>query len=76
MNLGFLVGIIIVLIVCGFIWWAVKTFAHLIPGPPIIHQAIDAILIVLIVAIILFYVIVPLLQMVAGIHIQLPQVGR
>ncbi len=78
MNINFVINIIIAMIVAGFIYWALKQFVHLIPGPPVIHQAIEALLIVLVVAIVLFYVVVPILHMVGGAagSIHLPTPGK
>jgi hypothetical protein len=66
MSINFLIDIIVALIVAGFIYWALTQFVHLIPGPPVIHQAINALLIVLVVAIILFYVVIPILHLLGG----------
>ncbi len=68
----------IALIVAGFLYWAVKQFIHLIPGPPIFHQVIDVLLIVLVVAIVLFYVVIPILHLLGGMagSIHLPSPGK
>ncbi len=78
MSINFVINIIVALIVAGFIYWALMQFVHLIPGPPVIHQAVHALLIVLVVAIILFYVVIPILHMIGGMagSIHLPTPGR
>jgi hydrogenase-4 membrane subunit HyfE len=67
--MGIIIQIIIALLVAGFIFWAVRQIVALIPMEPIFKQVIDVLLIVAIVAIVLFYVVIPLLHMVAGISI-------
>lgn len=64
-----IVQIIIALLIAGFIFWAVRQVVALIPMEPIFKQVIDVLIIVLVVAIILFYVVIPLLHMLAGINI-------
>jgi hypothetical protein len=78
MSINFVIGIIVWLLVAGFIYWALKQFIHLIPGPPVIHQTIEALLIVLVVAIILFQVVVPILYMIGGLagSVHLPTLSR
>ena len=77
MSIKFVIDIIVALIVAGFIYWALMQFIHLIPAPPIIHQAVHALLIVLVVAIILFYVVIPILHLLGGmtgsIHLPTPR---
>lgn len=60
---------IIVLLICGFLFWAVRKIVGLIPLEPIIAQVIDVCLVILVVALILFYIVIPLLHMLAGISI-------
>ena len=67
--INLVVSIVIALLVCGFLLWAVRKVIALIPMEPIIAQVIDVILIIAVVAIILFYVVIPLLHMLAGINI-------
>jgi len=75
-SINFVIGIIIWLLVAGFIYWALRQFIHLIPGPAVVHQAIETLLIVLVVAIILFYVVIPILHMIGGMNLYLPTSGR
>lgn len=67
-----IIGIIIALLIAGFIFWAVRKLIGLIPMEPIFAQIIDVLLIIAVVAIVLFYVVIPLLHMVAGISITVP----
>jgi hypothetical protein len=66
-----LVQIIIALLIAGFLVWAVRRVVAIIPMEPIIAQVIDAIIIIAVVAIILFYVVIPLLHALAGININI-----
>lgn len=70
--MSIIIPIIIALLICGFLFWAVRRIVAIIPMEPIIHQVIDVLLIVAVVAIILFYVVIPLLNMLAGVHIPVP----
>ncbi len=67
--MNILIGVIIALLVAGFIFWALRKIIDLIPMEPIFKQVIDVILIIAVVAIIIFYVVIPLLHMLAGINI-------
>jgi len=58
-----LVQIIIALIVAGFILWAVRMIIGLIPMDAWLKQVIDVVLLIAVVAIVLFYVLIPLLKM-------------
>lgn len=68
-----LITIVIALIIVGFIFWAVRALVAAIPLEPIIARIIDILLIIACVAIILFYVVIPLLNMLAGMHIPVPR---
>ena len=61
-----LVSIIIALIVAGFILWAVRLIIGLIPMDAWIKQVVDVVLLIAVVAIVLFYVLIPLLKMLPG----------
>ena len=74
MSIALLIDIVIALLIAGFLYWAATQLVALIPMPPLILQAVNALLIILVVAIILFWVVIPLLQAIAGIHIPLPQI--
>lgn len=63
--------IIIALLVAGFIFWAARKILAIIPLEPIFKQVIDVILIIVAVGIVLFYVVIPVLNMLAGIHINI-----
>lgn len=64
-----IIQVIVVLLVCGFLFWAVRLVLGLIPLEPIIRQAIDVLLLILIVALILFYIVIPVLHQLAGLSI-------
>jgi hypothetical protein len=61
-----LINVLIALIVAGFILWSIRKIIDLIPLDAWLKQVIDVILIIAVVAIVLFYVLVPLLHMLAG----------
>jgi len=65
-----LTQIIIALIIAGFILWAVRMVLGLIPMDAWIKQVVDVILLIAVVAIVLFYVLIPLLKMLpSALHI-------
>ena len=61
-----LVQIVIALIIAGFILWALRQVIGLIPMDAWIKQVVDVLIWIIVVAIVLFYVIVPLLHMLAA----------
>lgn len=67
-----IIQIIVALLIAGFVFWAIRQLVALIPLDPLFKRIIDVLLIILVVAIILFYVIVPLLHMLVGLSIVLP----
>ena len=69
--MGTLVGIVVALLIAGFVFWALRKIIDLIPMEPIFKQVIDVILIILVVGIVLFYVVIPLLHMLVGLNISL-----
>ena len=58
---------IIVLIVCGFLFWALQLLLPHVPLPSEFRAFIDVALKILIVGIIVFYFIVPLIRMLPGV---------
>ena len=64
--IGTLVSIIVVLIVCGVVWWAVQQLLPLLPIPEPFHRIINVLMMVILVLIVL-WVILALLG-VAGVH--------
>ena len=64
-----LIQIIIALLIAGFVFWAVRKLIALIPLEPIFKQIIDVLLIIVVVAIVLFYAVIPLLHMLLGISV-------
>jgi len=61
-----LIGILIALIVAGFILWALRQIIGLIPMDAWLKQVVDVLILIVVVAIVLFYVLVPLLHMLAA----------
>ena len=66
-----IIQIIIALLVAGFLFWAVRKVVGLIPLEPIFAQVIDVLLIIAVVAIVLFYVIIPVLHVLAGVTLSI-----
>ncbi len=66
--IGTLIGIIILLIVVGVIWWAIQQLLPLIPLPEPFRKIIYVLMVVILVLIVL-YVIVALLAPIAGVHV-------
>jgi len=65
--IGTLIGILLMLIILGVIWWAIQQFLPLIPLGEPFATAVRVILIVII-AFIAIYIIIQLLAL-AGIHV-------
>ena len=68
--IGTLIGILVVLIILGVIWWAIQQLLPLIPLPHPFNKIIHVLLIVILVLIVL-WVIVALLST-AGVHVATP----
>jgi len=67
--MGTIIQIIIALLIAGFVFWALRLLIGLIPMDPWFKQIIDVLLTILVVAIVLFYVVIPLLHMLpASLH--------
>lgn len=64
-----IIGIIIALLVAGFVLWALKKLLDLVPIDAFFKQIIDVLVTILVAAIVLFYVIIPLLHMLSGLSI-------
>ena len=65
-----IVQIIIALLIAGFVLWALKQLIGLVPLDAWIKLIVDVLITILVAAIILFYVIIPLLHLLAGaIHL-------
>jgi hypothetical protein len=67
--LPLLVQVIIALVIAGFIVWAARQLIALVPMEAIYAKAINVVITIVAVAIVIFYVIIPLLDMLAGVHI-------
>jgi len=61
-----IVQIVIALIVAGFILWALRQLLGLIPMDAWLKQVVEVLLWIIVVAIVLFYAIIPLIHMLAG----------
>lgn len=62
MNTDIIIQLIVVMLICGFIYWC---YLKLIPLAPIaqpFRSVLDVLVVILVGAIILFYAIIPLLQ--------------
>lgn len=60
-----LIHLVVVLLICGVVWWAIETLLPLIPLPAPIHTVVRVLLIVII-AVIIIYALMPLLSI--GAH--------
>ena len=60
--MAMLIQLIIILIVCGVLYWAVKLIIDLIPMDAWFKQIIQTVLLIAIVIIVVFYILIPLLQ--------------
>lgn len=67
--IGTLIGIIIALILCGVIWWAIQQLLPMIPLPPQIQAIVRVLMTVILVLIVLWVVLVLLAS--AGVHVPL-----
>ncbi len=67
--MALIINIIIVLIIAGFLFWSVKLIIGLIPMDAWFKQIIEVLLTIMIVAVVIFYVLIPLLR-------QLPSLGH
>lgn len=72
-SLGFLIGMLVMLLIAGFVLWAGRALVAVIPLDPVIHRVIDVVIVIVAVAIVLFYVVIPVLNMLAGLHIPTPR---
>lgn len=64
---NFIVNLIIILLVCAFVYWIwtlIRPLLSFLPGP--FMQIVDILVLVLLGAIVLFYAIIPLLRMIPG----------
>jgi hypothetical protein len=67
--MAILVSIIVALIIAGFVLWAGRQLINIIPLDPLFKQVINVVLLIIAVAIIIFYVVIPLLQMLTSVHL-------
>ena len=68
--IGTLVGIIVVLVVCGVIYWAIQQLLPLLPIPEPFHRIINVLMMVILVLIVLWVILV--LLGAAGVHVPGP----
>jgi hypothetical protein len=69
-----LIGIIIALIIIGVLVWAARQLIGLIPMEPWIAQVVNVLIIVVLVLAIVFYVVIPVLEMLGG-AVRIPKSG-
>ena len=60
----FIIQLIIVMLVCGFLYWIWLKLSPLLPIADPFKTIVDVLIVILIGAIVLFYAIIPLLRMV------------
>lgn len=71
MSVDLILQLIIWLLIAGFIYWAAKMLIGLAPIDAWFKQIIEVLLLILVAAIVLFKVIIPVLQAVAHISINI-----
>lgn len=64
-----IIQLIIVLLICGFLYWVWLKLSPLIPIAEPFASIINVLIVILIGAIVLFYVVIPLLQTLGHMHI-------
>jgi hypothetical protein len=65
---AFIVQLIVILLVCGFVYWIWTLIRPLLSFmPAMFMQVIDILILILLVAIVLFYAIIPLIKMIPKI---------
>ena len=72
----FIIQLIIVLLVCGFLYWVWLKLAPLLPIAEPFMSIINVLIIILIGAMVLFYIVIPLLQMLGHGGLGLPHLSR
>ena len=58
-----IIQLIIIMIICGFVYWIWTLIRPLLPLPDPFGRVVDILVIILIVFIILFYALIPILRM-------------
>jgi hypothetical protein len=71
MSMDLILQVIIWLIVAGFIYWAFKLLLGIMPIDDWFKQIISVLVLILVAALVLFKVIIPVLQAVAHISINI-----
>ena len=71
MSMDLILQVIIWLIVAGFIYWAFKLLLGIMPIDDWFKQIINVLVLILVAAMVLFKVIIPVLQAVAHISINI-----
>ena len=66
-----IVSMIIALLICGFLYWCFLKIMPLLPVAEPFTSIINVLVVILIGAVVLFYIIIPLLEQLAHIHIGL-----
>lgn len=71
--INLIIQIIIVLLVCGFLWWAFTAILAVMPIGEPFRTIINVLLMILVFAIVLFYAIIPILNSLG--HLSLVRAG-
>lgn len=66
-----IVQMIIVIIICGFIYWAYQKLIVLAPIASPFREVLDVLVVILVAAIIIFYVVIPMLHQLAHISVNI-----
>ena len=64
-----IINLIVVLLVCGFLYWVWLKLAPLLPVAEPFASIINVLIIILIGAIVLFYAVIPLLNSLGHLHL-------
>lgn len=64
-----LIGIVVALLIAGFVLWALKKLIDLVPMDAFFKQIVDVLITIIVAGIVLFYVIIPLLHMLSTVSL-------
>lgn len=73
MSVAFLISIVEALLIAGFLFWAVRYIVSCVPLEGVIAKVIDAVIVIAAVAVVLFWVVIPVLHLLAGVHLAPPR---
>jgi len=60
--IAFIVQLIVLILVIGFAYWVYTVLAPLVPLPGPARQLLDAVVLIIVVAAVIFYAVIPLIQ--------------